>query len=156
MQCSLFNLFRLRLPRKLCWGWSALNAKFASRFLSSAASISSLVETRRGRDRWFSSRFLSFLLANTKHHLASMKGLNRSFLTVPFFKPKFYSSKIRLLFNQTVTQAKCKVSCWLSFLQQYDKLMIFILASRYILISTFLFLFFPSKLVTPPNERNVY
>ena len=70
--CSKFliatTFYRPRRPRRLYWGWSVLNAKSVSRFLWSAANILNWEETRRGRDRWFSSKpVFKSSIGNTQH-----------------------------------------------------------------------------------------
>lgn len=65
----MFDLRRPRPPKRLCWGWSAQNAKSASRSPSSVASTLNLEVTRRGRDRWFSSRLYVITLCWPIQHL---------------------------------------------------------------------------------------
>jgi hypothetical protein len=58
---------RLRYVHHLgsCWDWSALNARPGNSCRSRDANILSLEETRRGRDKWSSSRCPPLLAADT-------------------------------------------------------------------------------------------
>lgn len=57
----LFLFCRLKLLRKLYWEWNAPTVNSGNKSHLSVASTSSLVVTRRGRDRWFSSKCVFFL-----------------------------------------------------------------------------------------------